>query len=69
MPKTFHDAFLAEVEAFLLRHGMAASRLGSLAVSDHRFVANLRQGRSPRLSTADTVRAWMRDFRPRRRTG
>ena len=67
-PKQLHETFEAEVEAFLVRHGMAASRLGALAVGDTRFVANLRRGRSPRLATADRVRELIRDYRPKKKS-
>ena len=53
-------SFLSRVEAFLLRHGMPASRFGRDAVGDGSFVRNLRSGSSPRLVTVDKVDAFMR---------
>jgi predicted transcriptional regulator len=55
------ELFLKEVEAFLVRSGMAPTRLGSLATGDPSLVANLREGRDLRASTMDKVRQCMRD--------
>ena len=66
--KSMHDSFLAEVEAFLSRTGMSATRLGAIAVGDTRFVHHVRRGRSPRLATADRVREFMRDHRPKKKS-
>ena len=44
-----------EVEKFLRRTGMSATRFGRLAVNDPRFVLDLRNGREPRSSTAARV--------------
>ena len=38
-----------EVERFLRRTGMPATKFGRLAVNDPRFVIGLRNGREPRL--------------------
>ncbi len=51
--------FLREVEAYLAATGMKVSVLGLEAAGDPSFVARLRNGASPRLSTVDRVRAWM----------
>jgi len=50
-----NDDFLAEIEAFLARSGMAPTRFGADAVGDPNFVRNLRSGRSPSLKTVDRV--------------
>ena len=52
-------AFLDEVEAFLAITGVKRSELGRAATGNPSFVAQLRQGMSPTLSTVDRVRAWM----------
>jgi hypothetical protein len=51
----FHD----EVEAFLRDAGMPATRFGRLAMNDKSFVNHLRNGRHPRLDTAEKVREFM----------
>jgi phosphopantothenoylcysteine decarboxylase/phosphopantothenate--cysteine ligase len=50
---------LAEIERFLARTGAAPSKFGLAAVNDGHLVANLRQGHSITLKTADRVRAYM----------
>ena len=52
-------AFLDEVEAFLTVTGIKRSVLGRAATGNPSFVAQLRQGMSPTLSTVDRVRGWM----------
>lgn len=47
---------LAEIESALSRMGMSASQFGQLAVKDRSFVADLREGRDVRMSTARRVR-------------
>ena len=44
-----------EVERFLRRTGMPATKFGRLAVNDPRFVLDLRNGREPRSSTVVRV--------------
>lgn len=51
--------FRAEVEAFLSVTEMKRSVLGVVATGNPSFVAQLRRGLSPRLSTVGRVRAWM----------
>lgn len=55
------DKFLAEIEAFLKRHNMAAGRLGIDAMSDNKFVSRLRSGEGCTLDTYDKVRKYMAD--------
>ena len=57
--------FLHEVEDFLARHNMTGARLGKLALNDTRFVDRLRDGASPRLVSADRIREFMRNYKPR----
>jgi hypothetical protein len=55
--------FLSDIERFLDRFGLTASRFGDMAMNDPGFVAGLRRGRSPTLNTAARVRQWMLDYR------
>ena len=52
-------ALLAEIEAFLARSGLTATKFGVAAVNDGHLVANLRKGNSVTLKTVDRVRAYM----------
>ena len=52
-------AFYAEVEAFLAVTGIKQSLLGKEATGNPSFVAHLRGGVSPTLTTVQRVRAWM----------
>lgn len=54
------STFLAEVEEFMVRWNYAPTIFGRLAASDPNFVPQLREGRQPRLDTADRVRDWMK---------
>ncbi|MEO5938474.1 MAG: hypothetical protein ABIQ43_05635 [Sphingomonas sp.] len=44
-----------EIEGFLRRTGMPATKFGRLAVNDPRFVLDLRMGREPRPHTTARV--------------
>ncbi len=44
-----------EIERFLQRTGMPATKFGRLAVNDPRFVLDVRMGREPRSHTATRV--------------
>lgn len=46
---------LPEIETYLARTGLAASRFGRLAVGDPRFVADLKGGRKLRPKTHERV--------------
>jgi hypothetical protein len=57
---TAQEEFLAEIEAFLSRTGMAPSTLGLRAVNNGKLVAQVRaDDRSITLKTVDRVRAFM----------
>ena len=57
-----------EVEAFMACTGMKPWSLGDQAVGQPAFVARLRRGASPYLTTVDRVREWMRNgVRPAQR--
>lgn len=53
-------SLLAEIEAFLAKHKLSATRFGVLAAGDTKFVKTLREGRMPRESTVKNIRAYMR---------
>lgn len=50
-----NEQFMAEVEGFLSRSGMAPTRFGQDAVGDPNLIRNLREGRSPSLKTVERV--------------
>ncbi len=61
-----------EIEAFLERTSMPATRFGRLAAGDPRLVADLRAGRVPGPRLSARVRAFLAappDWRPGRRGG
>lgn len=53
---------IREIEKFLRRHGMAATRFGRLATHDPRFVLDLRMGRTPRVETRKKVEHFMNSY-------
>lgn len=53
---------LRKIEKFLNQHAMAWTRFGRLAAQDPRFVADLRNGRTPRAQTEKRIEAFMADF-------
>jgi hypothetical protein len=52
-------ALLDEIEAFLRSTGMSATAFGKEVAKDPRFVHDLRKGRDPKMSTAESVRDWI----------
>jgi hypothetical protein len=54
-----HAALLAELDAFMVRHGLADSTFGLRATGDGHLVARIRAGRPVRRSTVLRVRRWM----------
>ena len=59
---TSQDQFVAEIEAFLSRTGMAQTTLGLRAINDATFVRRLcMKGATCTLRTADRVRQFMRE--------
>ncbi|MEZ5743837.1 MAG: hypothetical protein R3D89_08940 [Sphingomonadaceae bacterium] len=53
---------LRKIERFLRDTGMAWTRFGRLAAQDPRFVADLRNGRTPREGTAKRIEQFMRSY-------
>lgn len=52
---------LMEIERYLRKHGITASRFGRLAASDPRLVADLRKGRDPSSRTVARIRSFMHE--------
>lgn len=55
------DDFRAEVDRFLERTGMSASRFGREALGDPNFVLDLRSGRAPTLRVVERVSRFIRE--------
>ena len=55
---------ITEIEAFVLRTGLAETTLGGRAVKDSRFVSRLRAGLGVELKSIERVRAFMREYQP-----
>lgn len=53
---------LSEINVFLLRHDMAETKFGRLAVGDPRLIGDLRNGRDLRPNTKSRVRAFMEGY-------
>lgn len=53
---------LIQIERFLKRTGMPWTKFGRLATHDPRFVADLRNGRSPRPETVFHVEHFMNTY-------
>lgn len=53
---------IRRIEQFLSRTGMPATLFGRMAVSDPRFVLDLRQGREPRRRTVSRVEHFMNTY-------
>jgi hypothetical protein len=54
---------IRRIEQFLRETGMPWTKFGRLAAHDPRFVADLRNGRSPRPATESRVEHFMNTFR------
>jgi hypothetical protein len=65
---TIREQLLGEIEEFLTRHGMSASRFGRLAANDTALVSRMRAGTAVRIDTADRLRQFMAEYRPPRST-
>lgn len=54
-----HAELVSRIDAFLLRHAMAETRLGRDAVGEASLVSTIRAGRSPRLDTLNRLAFFM----------
>ena len=61
---SMRDDILAEIEKFLNRTGMSPTRFGEKTMNDRALVMRLRDGRDLKLSTAEKLRAFMRNYVP-----
>lgn len=55
---------LEKIEAFLKANGISATAFGKDAMNDPAFVQNLRDGRDPKMSTAQKVEDFMAEYQP-----
>lgn len=55
---------LNEIEDFLKSSGMSATAFGTAALNDPPFVQQLRNGRDIKMSTAERIRAFIREWQP-----
>ena len=53
---------LRKIEKFLKQHEMPWTKFGRLAAHDPRFVADLRNGRTPRPETEERILTFMADY-------
>lgn len=53
---------LRKIETFLKQHQMPWTKFGRLAAHDPRFVADLRNGRTPRPETQRRIEAFMAGY-------
>ena len=53
---------LRKIETFLKQHQMPWTKFGRLAAHDPRFVADLRNGRTPRPETQKRIEAFMAGY-------
>ena len=53
---------ISQIERFLRRTGMPWTKFGRLAAHDPRFVADLRNGRTPRPHTTSRVEHFMNTY-------
>lgn len=56
---------ILEIDAFLLRTGMAASTFGQRAIRNWKIVPHLKSGGSTSLKTAERLRTYMEQHRAR----
>jgi len=55
---------LTDIQAFCVRHKMAKTRFGELALGDKPFVTQLEGGRRTWPDTEEKIRNFMRDYTP-----
>lgn len=61
------DQLLSEIEAFLIKTGMAASTFGQKSMLNSKLVDRLRNGGTVTLETEEAIRAFMAENRPVRK--
>ena len=65
-PMTSIQDLLSELEAFLAKHEMPPTTFGLRACNDAHAVRRLRDGYGLTMRRAETMRQFMRDYRPER---
>ena len=60
------DKLLADIERFLVENHMSATAFGEAVMNHRHLVRRLRSGCSVTLDTADRIRAFMSEVKPRR---
>lgn len=66
---TLQEQFRREVEAFLSQHEFEPTTFGRKALNDPCFVTDLKNGRSPTLTTIEKVREFMTSVAAEGRNG
>lgn len=61
-----NSKLLQEIERFLDLSGLSASAFGEEVMGDRHLVRRLRDGKTVRLPTADTIRGFIKDWKPQR---
>ena len=56
------DLLLKDIAAFCEKHKMAETRFGIESINDGRLIPRMREGRSPRLDTAERVCDFMASY-------
>jgi len=56
------DNFRQDVESFMKKHSMSATRFGVFAAGDTKFVKTVRDGRNVRETTKAAIRKWMKSY-------
>jgi len=60
------DKLLADIERFIVENDMSATAFGEAVMNHRHLVRRLRSGCSVTLDTADRIRAFMSEGKPRR---
>jgi hypothetical protein len=60
-----NSSLLEEIESFLDRSELSASAFGQQVMGDRHLVHRLRGGKTVRLPTADKIRGFIKDWKPR----
>ena len=57
-----HDTLIADIEAFLLRHGMNQTQFGIASLGNPHILRRLRDGHGLSTTRADKLYSWMREY-------
>ena len=56
-----HSQVIAQIDDFLVRHGMAPTRFGREATGEPQLIDSIRRGRSPSLKVLERIAEFMRE--------